>query len=104
LPKNRQLLTHWFSTSHWHKLQRNREDPGAKARVSLYPLPLQTALLAEGQTPVRWQKAIWVVPREIAADTPLIRSHEIKDGDEFGVSTQSCPVPVNEQPDDVELF
>jgi hypothetical protein len=50
------------------------------------------------------RKPIWVVPRQIAADTPLIHSHEIKDGDEFGVSTQSCPVPVNEQPDDVELF
>jgi hypothetical protein len=50
------------------------------------------------------RKPIWVVPREIAADTPVIHPHENTNGNGFAGSTRSDPVPVAEQPDDVELF
>jgi len=50
------------------------------------------------------RKPVWVVPRGVAEETPVIPPPEPTNGQEIGVSIQSNPVPINEQPDDVELF
>ena len=50
------------------------------------------------------RKPVWVVPREVAEETPVIHPHEHTNGQGIAASTQSDPLPINEQPDDVELF
>jgi hypothetical protein len=50
------------------------------------------------------RKPVWVVPREVAEEIPVIHPHENSNGQEFRGSPQSSPVPINDQRDDVELF
>jgi hypothetical protein len=67
-------------------------------------VPIQKALLAASKLQFDGRKPVWIVPREVAEVTPVIHPSEHTNGQEISASTQSNPVPINEQPDDVELF